>query len=93
MSTDSFVSSYQVYKYLIEKGFPHKASLMLVGDRFMLSRVERNCLFRGVIDGAIAEARKKKMIEPKDAAGSAAILNMPETDRTRQNPAEYYTGV
>jgi hypothetical protein len=36
------------YRILLDKGYPEKATLKLVGDRFALSREERMILFRGV---------------------------------------------
>ena len=51
----------EVYRYLKNRGFPEKASLKLVGDRYRLSRLERNCLFRGVVPTSVAESRKLKL--------------------------------
>ena len=69
MSTDNFLYAYQAYKYLMETGFPEKASLKLVGDRYRLSRVERNCLFRGVMANEIALRRGRKLVEPTAVLG------------------------
>jgi len=64
MSTRIFSLSIDDYRYLREKGYPEKASLKLVGDKYRLSRTERNTLFRGVIPRDIARARRLKLLSP-----------------------------
>ncbi len=58
------------YRYLLSKGYPETAALKLVGDRHRLSRLERNCLFRGIVDDGTAESRRRKMVLPDEARGS-----------------------
>ena len=41
-----------------------------MGDRYRLSRIERNCLFRGIVDDETAENRRRKMVPPDEARGS-----------------------
>ncbi len=65
----NFENSYNDYRYLMERGFSEKASMKLVGDRYRLSRTGRNALFRGVVVGSTAAARKAKILEPEAAAG------------------------
>jgi len=55
------------YKLLRSKGYPEKATLKLVGDRHRLSRMQRNCIFRGVVPEEAADRRRKKLVGP-DAA-------------------------
>jgi hypothetical protein len=64
-----FLLSLDDYRYLREKGYSEKASLKLVGDRHRLSRVERNTLFRGVIPGDAAAARRRKLVPPDALRG------------------------
>jgi hypothetical protein len=59
------------YRYLLSKGYSDKAALKLVGDRHRLSRIERNCLFRGIVDDETAETRRRKMVLPDGARGSS----------------------
>ena len=59
----NFVEGYDDYKLLREKGYPEKASLKIVGDRYRLSRMERNALFRGVIAHPACAERKSKIVE------------------------------
>ncbi len=71
MSTYSFEKAYLDYKYLKEKGYPDKAALKLVGDRYMLTRMGRNCLFRGVIVADAAEERRQKLVPPRELEGGS----------------------
>ena len=36
------------YLYLLEKLYPHKAILKIIGDRYRLSKTQRSILFRGI---------------------------------------------
>jgi len=64
-----FVLALNDYRYLREKGYPEKALLKLVGDRYKLSRTERNTLFRGVIPGEIAASRRQKLVTAAGLVG------------------------
>jgi hypothetical protein len=69
MSMSEFKDACGAYRYLKELGFPEKASLKLVGDRYRLTRVQRNCLFRGIVDSETAARREARVIPPGAAAG------------------------
>jgi hypothetical protein len=58
------------YRFLLSKGYPDKAALKLVGDRHRLSRMERNCLFRGIVESATSDSRVRKIVRPDDVRGS-----------------------
>ncbi|MBN1699043.1 MAG: DUF434 domain-containing protein [Spirochaetales bacterium] len=58
----SFRDAIDDYRFLRNRQYPPKALLKLVGDRYRLTRLQRNCLFRGVIQDEVAATRKKKMI-------------------------------
>ena len=60
------------YRYLMEQGYSEKASLKLVGDRYRLSRLERNCLFRGVRTRSVARCRMEKLVD-SDILGGANL--------------------
>lgn len=49
------------YTYLLERGYPTKASLKLVGDRYRLSASHRTILFRGVTTREAASRRRKTL--------------------------------
>jgi hypothetical protein len=51
------------YFYLINRAYPEKSALKLVGDRYRLSGNQRNCLYRGITSQAIADTRMLKRTE------------------------------
>jgi hypothetical protein len=53
------------FRYLLNRGYPRKASLELVGNRFELTFDERHLLHRGVFSDVDSEARQKKIISLK----------------------------
>ncbi len=65
VSTNNFKLAISDYKYLLNRGYPEKASLKLVGDRYRLDRTARNCLFRGVVKKEISKTRKYKLVPAK----------------------------
>ena len=62
MSTNYFQDACDTYKYLRNRGYPGRASLKLVADAHGLSRLERNCLFRSIVDDDTAFSRRKKVL-------------------------------
>ncbi len=66
-----FKSAIEDYRFLKNREYPNKASLKLVGDRYRLTALERNCLFRGIIADSICQKRKEKLIGPESLAGCA----------------------
>ncbi len=54
------------YQYLVERGYPARPAIELVGNRYRLTREERNTLYRGVVSRARAADRKKRVIEPRE---------------------------
>jgi hypothetical protein len=75
MSTCDFKEACSTYKTLREKGYPEKATLKLVGDRHRLSRVQRNCLFRGVIAEEIALRRRAKLVSGASVSGQLVAVD------------------
>ncbi len=59
-SGDLFDASKE-YLWMLSRGYPQKASLKLVGDKFMLTRDMRQVLYRGISARSQAESRNKKI--------------------------------
>ena len=59
--TDNFTSAVHDYFSLLDKRYPVKRTLELVGDRYSLSKHQRVLLYRGVTHGAAAAARRRKL--------------------------------
>jgi hypothetical protein len=57
------------YRYLLDRGYPEKASVKLVGDRYRLSKSERTILYRGVSSLETSVTRKSRVLDevPPDA--------------------------
>ncbi len=68
MSTLNFKNAVTDYRLLKNRLYPDKAALKLVGDRYRLSSVARNCLLRGIVAETPALARRLKIIGGRDIA-------------------------
>ena len=53
------------FRYLLNRGYPRKAALEIVGNRYGLAFDERHLLHRGVFSDADSESRSKKIISIK----------------------------
>lgn len=51
------------FRYLLNQGYPRKASLELVGNRYGLNFDQRQLLHRGVFSDADSQSRRKKKIQ------------------------------
>jgi hypothetical protein len=54
------------FRYLLNRRYPRKAALELVGNRYGLTFDERHLLHRGVFSYADSKSRRKKLIAIKD---------------------------
>ncbi|MGO8987530.1 MAG: DUF434 domain-containing protein [bacterium] len=52
----------QDFRYLLNRGYPRKVTLELVGNRYGLTFDERHLLHRGVFSGSDSKSRMKKII-------------------------------
>ncbi len=50
------------YLFLLEKQYPKKSILKLVGDKYQLTGEERSVLFRGIHQPELCELRKNKLV-------------------------------
>lgn len=50
------------YRWLLDRGYPERGSIKLVGDRLRLSAPERLSLYRGVTSSSAARARAAKLL-------------------------------
>jgi hypothetical protein len=64
--TNAFKDALTDYYYLLNKNYPEKETLKLVGDRFRLTGPQRTVLFRGVTSKKNASIRKSKRIPIED---------------------------
>jgi len=57
------------FRYLLNRGYPRKAALEIVGNRYGLTFDDRHLLHRGVFSDADSESRKGKIIPIKAIQG------------------------
>lgn len=57
----NFSDAIDDYFYLLNRQYPERAILKVIGDRFQLSRAQRQILFRGVAPDFKALERKKRL--------------------------------
>ena len=55
--------------YLLDRGYPERASLKLVGDRFGLNAEERELLLRATVPRPKALSRRQKRVKARDLRG------------------------
>ncbi len=69
MFSGKLIRAAKDYRYLLDRSYPQKASIKLVGDRYQLSGQERSLLYRGISDKVSAGLRKAKIVcDPGDHA-------------------------
>jgi hypothetical protein len=59
-----FLEAAKDYIYFLDRHYPQKALIKLIGDRYQLSGTERSMLFRGIWASEEASLRKQKLAEP-----------------------------
>ncbi len=60
--TQDFKNGVSDYYLLINKGYPEKSTLTIVGDHYHLSKEQRVLLYRGICPRQAARKRKKKRV-------------------------------
>lgn len=73
--TNAFKDALTDYYYLLNKNYPEKETLKLVGDRFRLTGPQRTVLFRGVTSNKNASTRKSKPIPIEDLKGKKLYID------------------
>lgn len=65
----------QDYHWLRERGYPEKASLKLVGDRYRLPATARNALYRSIVPGEVAAARRRRLVHAESIRGKTLVVD------------------
>ncbi len=66
--TDEFMHACRDYFYLLERSYPERGVLKLVGDRYKLSHDQRTVLYRGISSSGRSEARRLRLVMPEEGA-------------------------
>jgi len=75
MQDDNFKYARKDYCYLLEKHYPQKGIIKLIGDRYALSGTERTMLFRGITTSENCLNRKKKLALVREIKGNVLIVD------------------
>ena len=65
----------QDFRYLLNRAYPRKAALELVGNRYQLTSDQRHLLHRGVFSDGDATSRQKKKISPNQIRGYDLVID------------------
>lgn len=71
--TNDFISACRDYAYLINRQFPERGVLKLVGDRYRLSGDQRTILYRGISSKKRSEVRKSLLVN--DITGQDLLID------------------
>jgi hypothetical protein len=63
------------FRYLLNRAYPRKAALELVGNRYQLTSDQRHLLHRGVFSDVDAKSRQKKKISPHQIRGYDLVID------------------
>jgi hypothetical protein len=63
------------FRYLLARGYPRRAALTLVGNRYRLAHTARQLLHRGVFAPAVAAARRAKLRRLREFPGQPLALD------------------
>jgi hypothetical protein len=63
------------FRYLLARGYPRKAALALVGNRYGLDHAARQLLHRGVFAPEVAAARQGRLVLLRDLAGQGLAVD------------------
>jgi hypothetical protein len=70
-----FINATKDYFYFVEKDYPQKATIKLIGDRYRLNGLERSVLLRGIIKKNIANERKKKILKESEIIDQMLLID------------------
>lgn len=63
------------FRYLLNRGYPRKATLELVGNRYGLTSDERHLLHRGVFSSTDSQSRRKKKISIQEIRNKCLAID------------------
>lgn len=73
MPDENLISACRDYFYLMDRGFPEKGTLKLIGDRYRLSGDERTVLYRGISSRERSHLRRMMIVQ--EAAGRRLMVD------------------
>lgn len=74
--SDNFKEAAKDYLWLLNKNYPQKKVLSLVGDRYRLLKPERDILYRGISSTSQASSRREKLYRIKELQENTLHVDM-----------------
>ncbi len=72
---DAFQNALRDYCYLLDRHYPEKETLKLIGDRYRLTGLQRTLLFRGIASQEKALNRKSRLVSLEDLKGKKLYID------------------
>jgi hypothetical protein len=69
LKSENLQKASEDFRYLLNRAYPRKAALELVGNRYQLTLDQRHLLHRGVFSDMDSQSRRKKKISPNQIRG------------------------
>ncbi|MFW5786272.1 MAG: DUF434 domain-containing protein [bacterium] len=63
------------YRWMLDRGYPARRLVKLVGDRHRLTAEARSALFRGVLSIAESEATRRRLLSLQEAQGRRVVVD------------------
>lgn len=74
--TENFRQAVEDYAHFLNKKYPQKSLLELVGTRYSLNQHERSMLFRGITTIEKASIRNKRLVDPEKVRGEILHIDL-----------------
>jgi hypothetical protein len=75
MKSEDLQEAAEDFRYLLNRGYPRKAALELVGNRYCLTYDQRHLLHRGVFSNVDSESRRKKRIRIEGVRNKGLMID------------------
>jgi hypothetical protein len=75
LKTKNLQKASEDFRYLLNRAYPRKASLELVGNRYQLTSDQRHLLHRGIFSDVDSQSRKQKKISPSQIRGYDLVID------------------
>lgn len=75
LKSDGLRKAAEDFRYLLNRGYPRKAALEWVGNRYGLTFDQRHLLHRGVFSDSDSRSRREKQISARDVRGQDLAID------------------
>jgi len=75
LKSENLQKASEDFRYLLNRAYPRKAALELVGNRYQLTSDQRHLLHRGVFSDMDSKGRRKKKILPNQIRGYDLVID------------------